>query len=109
MVDINVHIILLKYQSIQTKSEVLRIQLLVYKVMINPDSNSAKIMFPLFLLPAQHSFNCSEFLIDFIFRSSSTQLCIFLWEPTITADKTEAPKVYKATIVYRVLVKYCMA
>jgi hypothetical protein len=30
-----------------------------------------------------------------------------LWECIITADETEAPKVYKATIVYKVPVKYC--
>ena len=39
--------LLLKYQSILTKGEVLRIQLLVYKVVINPDLNSAKMMLPL--------------------------------------------------------------
>jgi len=46
-VDINVYMLLLTYQSIQTKIEVLRIQLPVYKVMINPDLNSAKITLPL--------------------------------------------------------------
>jgi len=45
-VDINVYMILLTYQSIQTKIEVLRIQLPVYKVMIT-DLNSAKITLPL--------------------------------------------------------------
>ena len=37
----------LKYQSILTKGEVLRIQLPVYKVVINPDLNSAKMTLPL--------------------------------------------------------------
>jgi len=47
MVDINIYILLLKYQSIQTKGEALRIQLQVYKVAINPDLNSAKMTLPL--------------------------------------------------------------
>jgi hypothetical protein len=47
MAHINVYILLLKYQRIRTKREVLRIQLPVYKVVINPDLNSAKMMLPL--------------------------------------------------------------
>jgi hypothetical protein len=100
MADINVYMFPLKYQSIRTKGEVLRIQLPLYKVVINPDLNSAKMTLPLSLLPAQHSFNRSKFFIDSIFRSSSTQLWILLWERIITADEIEAPKVYKVPVKY---------
>jgi len=47
MADINVYMLLLKYQSIRTTGELLRIQLPVYKVVINPDLNSAKMTLPL--------------------------------------------------------------
>ena len=82
MADINAYMLLLKYQSIRTKGKVLTIQLPVYKVVINPDLNSAKMTLPLSFFyqlntVSNSTFNWSEFLIDSIFRSNSTQLRIF--------------------------------
>jgi len=47
MADINVYMLLLKYQNIRTNGKVSRIQLPVYKVVINPDLNSGKMTLPL--------------------------------------------------------------